>query len=140
MSDSKLCTHIHDNGQPCEAFRVHDTPYCYFHRKYYQPPALPGERSYQAPLLESHESITLAATHLYQSFLTGRIPLREAQFALNILRLASKTVTAIEKKKKEEQKQNADGDRKEDPKLNADGRRNGEPKQNPDGRRNEEPS
>jgi len=87
MADIRTCAHTKDDGSPCEAIPVKNTQYCYFHRKFYQPAALPGERSYQSPLLESNEAITLAATHLYQSFLTGRIPLREAQFALNILRL-----------------------------------------------------
>ena len=116
MSDTNLCSHIHDNGQPCAAFRVQNTPYCYFHRKYYQPAALPGERNYQAPLLESHQSITLASTHLLQSFLTGRVALREAQFALNILRLASRSITAIERANKEkEQKQQDQGDGRRSP-------------------------
>jgi len=109
MADIRTCAHTKDDGSPCEAIPVKNTQYCYFHRKFYQPAALPGERSYQSPLLESNEAITLAATHLYQSFLTGRIPLREAQFALNILRLASKTVAAIERKKREEAKEERSG-------------------------------
>lgn len=104
MSEEKLCTHTHDNGQPCQAFRVHNSPFCYFHRKFHQPTALPGERGYQAPLLESHESIQLATTHLYMSFVTGKIPLSAARFALNLLRLASKSVFAIEKNRREEEK------------------------------------
>ena len=101
MADLPLCTHTKDDGSPCGAIPVHNTPYCYFHRKYYHPPALPGEVGYQAPLLESHESIQLALTHLYQSFLTGKVSLREANFAMGILRLASKTISSIEKAKKQ---------------------------------------
>src|ERR1700759_4037854 len=101
MSDCKTCNHTMDNGQPCGAAAVRNTPYCYFHRKYYQPPALPGEKNYQAPLLESHESIQLALTQLYQSFLSRKIDMKEANFSLQILRLASKTIAAIEKSKKQ---------------------------------------
>lgn len=118
MSEEKLCTHTHDSGQPCQAFRVHGSTYCYFHRKFHQPTAVPGERGYQAPLLESHESIQLATTHLYQSFVTGKIPLSAARFALNLLRLASKTTFAIEKNRKEEEKKKQEEKRQEE-----DGRR-----------------
>ncbi|HVZ19314.1 MAG TPA: hypothetical protein VG897_19500, partial [Terriglobales bacterium] len=70
MNEIPTCTHIKDDGSPCNAIPVHNTPYCYFHRKFYQPPALPGDKNYQAPLLESHQSIQLAVTHLYQAFLS----------------------------------------------------------------------
>ncbi len=104
MNQIPKCTHIHDDGQPCQAIPVKNTPYCYFHRKYYQPPALPGDKNYQAPLLESHASIEIALTHLYQAFLAKKIDMKEAQFGLQILRLASKTISAVEKAKKEEKK------------------------------------
>ncbi len=102
MNEIPTCTHIKDDGSPCNAIPVHNTPYCYFHRKFYQPPALPGDKNYQAPLLESHQTIQLAITHLYQAFLSKKIDLKEATFGLQMLRLASKTITAIEKQKKEE--------------------------------------
>ena len=92
-----LCTHIKDDGQPCGAIAVKGTPHCYFHRRFFAAPALPGESQYLPPLLETHHSIQLALTDLYQAFLTRKIDLREARFSLQILRLASRTICAIEK-------------------------------------------
>ncbi len=105
MKEILTCTHIKDDGSPCQAIPVHNTPYCYFHRKYYNPPALPGDTNYQVPLLESHQSIQLAVTHLYQAFLSKKIDLKEATFGLQMLRLASKTITAIEKQNIKEMKE-----------------------------------
>ena len=108
MSQVRTCTHIKDDGTPCQAIPVHNTPYCYFHRKYYHPPALPGDKNYQAPLLESHQSIQLALTHLYQAFLSKKMDMKEAQFGLQVLRLAAKAITEVEKtvarKKTEEER------------------------------------
>ncbi|MGZ4789863.1 MAG: hypothetical protein ACXVZX_15190 [Terriglobales bacterium] len=101
MPEIRTCNHMKDDGSPCNAIPVHNTPYCYFHRKYYNPPALPGDKNYQAPLLESHHSIQLALTHLYQAFLSKKIDMKEANFGLQILRLASKTISAVEKTNKE---------------------------------------
>ena len=101
MSDIRTCDHTKDDGSPCGAIPVKGTPYCYFHRKYYNPPALPGDRNYIAPLLESHHAIELALTHLYQAFVAKKIDMKEAQFGLQILRLASKTITAVEKTSRE---------------------------------------
>lgn len=100
MSELKLCAHVKHDGTLCQAIPIHDSPYCYFHRSYYKAPALPGEPKYQAPLLESHHSIQLAVTDLYQSFVTGKISLKEATLALRLLRLASKTITEIERNAK----------------------------------------
>jgi len=111
MKQIPACTHIKDDGQPCNAIPVKDTPYCYFHRKYYNPPALPGDKNYQAPLLESHASIQIALTHLYQAFLTKKIDMKETQFGLRILQLASKTIMAMEKAAK--QKKHAEPDLQE---------------------------
>ena len=105
MNEIPQCKHIHDNGQPCQAIPVKDTPYCYFHRKYYLPEALPGDKNYQVPLLESHASIEIALTHLYQAFLAKKIDMKEAQFGLQIIRLASKTIAAMEKAAKQELKE-----------------------------------
>ncbi len=105
MNQIASCEHVKDDGSPCNAIPVKNTPYCYFHRKYYQPAALPGDKNYQAPLLESHASIEIALTHLYQSFLAKKIDMKEAQFGLQILRLASKTIAAIERNKKQELKE-----------------------------------
>ena len=102
MNHIKLCTHIKSDGTPCQAIPVTDSPYCYFHRTHYHPAGMPGQRNYRVPLLESHHSIQLATTDLYQSFVTGIIPLKEARFALQILRLASKTITEIERNAKKE--------------------------------------
>jgi hypothetical protein len=101
MKEIPSCTHVKDDGSPCEAIPVKGTPYCYFHRKYYSPTALPGDKNYQAPLLESHQSIQLALTQLYQAFLSKKIDMKEAQFGLQVLRLASKTISAIEKAAKQ---------------------------------------
>ena len=98
----KLCTHVKSDGAPCQAIAVTDSPYCYFHRKHYHPAGMPGQRNYRVPLLESHHAIQLAATDLYQSFVTGIIPLPEARFALQVLRLASRTVTEIERDARKE--------------------------------------
>lgn len=103
MAGIRSCSHIKDDGSPCEAIPVHNSPYCYFHRKYYQPEALPGEPKYIAPLLESHEAILLAVTQLYQAFLSRKLDMKEANFSLQILRLASKTVTAIAKVTKDKE-------------------------------------
>ncbi len=73
MSELKLCSHTKHDGTPCQAIAVTNSPYCYFHRSYYKAPALPGDPKYAAPLLESHHSIQLALTDLYQSFLTRKI-------------------------------------------------------------------
>ena len=100
MSQLKLCAHTKTDGTPCQAIPVHDSPYCYFHRSYYKAPALPGQRNYRVPLLESHQAVQLAVTDLYQSFLSGTIGFKEAKFALQILRLASKTITEIERNAK----------------------------------------
>ena len=105
-----ICSHIKDDGQPCNALPVKGSSYCYFHRQYHQPTALPGDRNYQPPLFESHASIQIAVTHLYQAFAAKKIDLREANFLLHILRLASKTILAIEKAHKEEKKQ-SDGEK-----------------------------
>ena len=102
MNQIKLCTHVKSDGTPCQAIAVTDSPYCYFHRNHYHPAGMPGQRNYRVPLLESHHSIQLAATDLYQSFVTGIIPLKEARFALQILRLASRTITEIERNAKKE--------------------------------------
>ena len=102
MNEIPKCAHVHDDGQPCQAIPVKGTPYCYFHRKYYNPPALPGDKNYVAPLLESHHAIELALTHLYQAFVAKKIDRKEASFGLQLLRLASKTISAIEKQKREE--------------------------------------
>jgi len=102
MSQIKLCAHTKHDGSPCQAIAITDSDFCYFHRSYYKAPALPGEAKYSAPLLESHHSIQLALTDLYQSFLTGKIGFKEAQFALRLLRLASKTITEIERRSKED--------------------------------------
>ncbi len=118
MANIQTCNHTKDDGSPCNAFPVGGTPYCYFHRKFYNPPALPGDAKYQAPLLESHASIQIALTHLYQAFLAKKIDMKEANFGLQILRLASKTIAAIEKAKKEEEKKQTDVRRPQ-----ADGRR-----------------
>ena len=101
MSQPKLCAHLKSDGTPCQAIPIHDSPYCYFHRNYYKAPHLPGQRSYKVPLLESHHAIQLAATDLYQSFVSGLIPLKEARFALQLLRLASKTIIEIERNAKD---------------------------------------
>lgn len=98
----KLCAHVKHDGSPCQAIPLHDSPYCYFHRSYYKAAALPGDPKYQVPLLESHHSVQLAVTDLYQSFLTGKIGLKEARFALQLLRLASKTIIEIERTKANE--------------------------------------
>jgi len=103
MADIRSCNHTMDDGSPCGAIPVHNTPYCYFHRKYYQPEALPGEPNYIAPLLESHQAIQLALTQLYQAFLSRKLDMKEANFSLQILRLASKTVTAITRVTKEKE-------------------------------------
>ncbi len=105
MNKFPACAHIKDDGQGCNAIAVKGTPYCYFHRKYYQPAALPGEKNYQAPLLESHASIQIALTQLYQAFLAKKIDMKEAQFGLRILQLASKTITAMEKAERQEKQQ-----------------------------------
>ena len=105
MTELKLCSHTHDNGEPCRAIPVKNTPYCYFHRKYYNPPALPGDRNYVAPLLESHESILLAATHLNQSLLAGKMTEKQVALSLNLLRLAAKAIAAIEKAKNQKEKE-----------------------------------
>ncbi len=97
MNHIPTCAHIKDDGQGCNAIPVKGTPYCYFHRKYYQPAALPGEKNYQAPLLETHASIQIALTQLYQAFMAKKIEMKEAQFGLRILQLASKTILAMEK-------------------------------------------
>ena len=104
MTEVKTCSHTKDDGSPCGAAAVRNTPYCYFHRKYYQPPALPGERNYQAPLLESNEAIELAATQLFQSLVTGTMEQKQVALALNILRLAEKAISNIERSRKEEAK------------------------------------
>ena len=104
MNTIKTCTHIKDDGSPCAAIPVHNSPYCYFHRKFYNPPALPGDKNYQPPLLESHHSIVLATTQLYQSFAARKIDMKEARFSFQILRLAATAIAAIEKAAKEEQK------------------------------------
>ena len=101
MKDIPTCTHIKDDGSPCSAIPVKGTPYCYFHRKYHNPPALPGDKNYVAPLLESHHAIELALTQLYQAFLAKKIDMKEAQFGLQVLRLASKTIAAVEKADRE---------------------------------------
>jgi len=93
----KLCAHTKHDGTPCQAIALTDSNYCYFHRCYYKAPALPGDRTYKAPLLESHHSVQIAVTDLYQSFLEGKIGYKEARFALQLLRLASKTITEIER-------------------------------------------
>ena len=103
MPDIRTCTHIKDDGSPCQAIPVHNTPYCYFHRKYYHPAALPGDAKYQVPLLESHQSIQLALTQLYQAFLSKKIDLKEAQFGLQVLRLAAKAITEAQKSNKMEE-------------------------------------
>ena len=100
-----ICTHVKDDGTACNALPVKGSSYCYFHRQYHQPSALPGDRNYQPPLFESHASIQIAVTHLYQAFAAKKIDMREANFLLHILRLASKTILAIEKAHKEEKKQ-----------------------------------
>ncbi len=115
MANTQACNHTKDDGQPCNAFPVGGTPYCYFHRKFYNPPALPGDKNYQAPLLESHASIQIALTQLYQAFLSKKIDMKEAQFGLQILRLASKTISAIERAAKEEKKEKTDGRRSPSP-------------------------
>ena len=96
MSATKiaLCHHTLDNGLPCRAAAIRNKPYCYFHRHYYTPAPLPGEENYRAPLLESHHSIQIALTQLYQAFLSRKLDLKEANFALQVLRLAAKTVKA----------------------------------------------
>ena len=86
------CSHVKDNGELCGAAALLNQPFCYFHRRYYQAPALPGDKNYQAPLLESNHSIQLALTQLYQSFLTHKLDFKEATFGLQVLRLAAKTV------------------------------------------------
>jgi len=105
MANIQRCDHTKDDGQPCNAIPVKNTPYCYFHRKFYNPPALPGDKNYEVPLLETHASIQIALTHLYQAFLARKIDMKEANFGLQILRLASKTISAIEKTNKQEIKE-----------------------------------
>jgi len=109
MSQLKLCAHTKHDGSPCQAIAITDSDFCYFHRSYYKAPAFPGDAKYQAPLLESHHSIQLALTDLYQSFLTGKLGFKEAQFALRLLRLASKTITEIERNAKSNGKADAQG-------------------------------
>jgi len=58
-----------------------------------KPPALPCDKTYRAPLLESSHALQLALTQLYQSFLSRKIDLKESTFALRVLHLAAKTVT-----------------------------------------------
>ena len=69
----RTCTHTKDNGSPCEAIPLHGKTYCYFHRKYYEASTLPGDPGYRVPLLETHESVLLASTQLYQAFLDGKL-------------------------------------------------------------------
>jgi len=105
MANIRNCEHTKDDGSPCGAVPVHNSPYCYFHRKFYNPPALPGEPNYVAPLLESHESIQLAATHLYQSFLSRKMDSKQVALALNILKLAAKSIATVEKARKRAEKE-----------------------------------
>jgi len=104
MANIRNCEHTKDDGSPCGAVPVHNSPYCYFHRKFYNPPALPGEPNYVAPLLESHESIQLAATHLYQSFFSRKMDSKQVALALNILKLAAKSIATVEKARKRAEK------------------------------------
>ena len=105
MNDLKLCSHTHDDGRPCQAIAVHQSPFCYFHRKLHQPSALPGDRHYQPPFFDSHASLQIAATHLYQAFLAGKLDLKPVTVMLNLLRLASKELTAAERQRRQEERE-----------------------------------
>jgi len=105
MNDLKLCSHTHDDGRPCQAIAVHQSPFCYFHRKLHQPSALPGDRHYQPPFFDSHASLQIAATHLYQAFLAGKLDLKSVTVMLNLLRLASKELTAAERQRRQEERE-----------------------------------
>ena len=58
---------------------------------------LPGDKNYIAPALNSHQNIQTALTDLYRAFLAEKIDIKRATFGLHVLRLAEKTVSAIEK-------------------------------------------
>ena len=89
------CNHVMENGQPCGAEAVRHRPYCYQHRNNYNSPDLPGDPNYRAPQLTSYEAVLAAANHLYQSFMSKKLDLRQTSLASKILKQAAHALDAI---------------------------------------------
>lgn len=107
MNDFKTCTHTKDDGSPCQAIALRGKSYCYFHRRYYESTALPGDKNYQPPFLESNHSIILATTDLYRAFLSRKMGIKEVALGMQLLRLAAKAIADIEKAERQRNKEAA---------------------------------
>ncbi|MGZ4816168.1 MAG: hypothetical protein ACXVZV_12205 [Terriglobales bacterium] len=71
--DAPRCQHIHPNGMRCGSPALRGQPFCYNHDQIYNPRALPGQKPYKFPALETQAAMEIVVRQILQAYHDNQI-------------------------------------------------------------------
>ncbi|MGZ4789930.1 MAG: hypothetical protein ACXVZX_15525 [Terriglobales bacterium] len=71
--DAPRCQHVHPNGMRCGSPALRSQPFCYNHDQIYNPRALPGQKPYKFPALETQAAMEIVVRQVLQAYHDNQI-------------------------------------------------------------------